>query len=243
MQPMLYRELVGWYRLVDPPEDHEEEAVAFQAAFEGAASPRPETLLELGAGGGHTALHLKARFRCTLTDLSEEMLALSRALNPECEHVAGDMRTLRLGRTFDVVLVHDAICYMLTEADLLAAMRTAFEHTRPCGAAIFAPDALRETFHEGTETSAGDDADGARGVRYLMWTRDPDPSDDTCVVDFAFLLREGGEVRAVHDHHVEGLFSRDTWLRGFAAVGYVVEPLARPVGDGVFDEVFLCRRP
>ena len=29
------------------------------------------------------------------------------------EHVQGDMRTLDLGRTFDVVLAHDAIDYML----------------------------------------------------------------------------------------------------------------------------------
>ena len=46
------------------------------------------------------------------------MLALSRALNPECEHLAGDMRTLRLGRVFDAVFVHDAVCYMTTRADL-----------------------------------------------------------------------------------------------------------------------------
>src|SRR4051812_46619548 len=101
MQPQLYDELVPWYRLLDPPEDHRDEAASYQQALERAASPRPETLLDLGAGAGHNAVHMKQRFRCTLTDLSEAMLGLSRALNPECEHVAGDMRTLRLGRTFD----------------------------------------------------------------------------------------------------------------------------------------------
>ena len=70
---------------------------------------RPGTLLELGSGGGNNASHLKARFNCTLTDISPDMLALSRTLNPECEHLEGDMRTLRLGRTFDVVFIHDAI--------------------------------------------------------------------------------------------------------------------------------------
>jgi hypothetical protein len=39
------------------------------------------------------------------------------------------MRTLRLGRAFDVVLVHDAIMYMTTEEELLAAAETAFAHT------------------------------------------------------------------------------------------------------------------
>ena len=37
------------------------------------------------------------------------MLAINQATNPECEHIVGDMRTLDLGRQFDVVLIHDAI--------------------------------------------------------------------------------------------------------------------------------------
>ena len=40
MQPLLYRDLVPWYRLVDPPADHLDEAACYQAAFESAASPR-----------------------------------------------------------------------------------------------------------------------------------------------------------------------------------------------------------
>ena len=61
------------------------------------------------------------------------MLALSGGLNPECEHIQGDMRTLRLERLFDTVFVHDAVTYMLTGQDLRAAIVTAFAHTRPEG--------------------------------------------------------------------------------------------------------------
>ena len=74
------------------------------------------------------------------------MLELSRGLNPGCEHLLGDMRTLRLGRTFDAVLIHDAVMYMTSEADLRAALETAFVHLRPGGAAVVAPDCVRETF-------------------------------------------------------------------------------------------------
>jgi hypothetical protein len=56
-------------------------------------------------------VHLKARFAMTLVDLSGEMLAVSRRFNPECEHLQGDMRTVRLGRAFDAVFVHDAVDY------------------------------------------------------------------------------------------------------------------------------------
>ena len=75
--------------------------------------------------------------------------SLSRTLNPGCEHVLGDMRTLRLGRTFDAVFAHDAVMYMATEDALRACMGTAFAHTRPGGVAVFVPDFTRETFGRG----------------------------------------------------------------------------------------------
>ncbi len=240
MQPLLYGELVPWYRLLDPSADHLDEATSYRQAIERAASPRPETLLELGAGAGNNAFHLKRRFRCTLTDLSESMLALSRALNPESEHLLGDMRTLRLHRTFDAVLVHDAVMYMTTEDDLRAAADTAFVHTRHGGTAIFAPDFVRETFLEQAQLHAGED--GARALRCLEWTWDPDPADDSYLVEYAFLLRDGTKVKAVHDRHVEGLFARETWLRVLAGAGYLVEATER-VDDGKVDDIFLCRRP
>jgi trans-aconitate methyltransferase len=242
VQPLLYSELVPWYRLIDPPEDHADEAAAYRAAFERALPPGLATLLDLGAGGGHNAFHLKRRFACTLTDLSPDMLESSRELNPECEHAQGDMRTLRLDRLFDAVLVHDAVAYMTTEADLLAAVLTAFVHTRSGGAAVFAPDCYKDTFQEGTDLLEA--TRDARAIRGLSWAWDPDPKDDVMAVDYAFLLRDGATLRAVHDHHDEGLFSKATWVRLLTSVGYDVEAFPRPLDDdGAFDEVFLCRKP
>ena len=40
----------------------------------------------------------------------------------------GDMRSLRLPRQFDVVLIHDAIMYATGPADVQAALRTAAIH-------------------------------------------------------------------------------------------------------------------
>jgi SAM-dependent methyltransferase len=241
MNTLLYGELVPWYRLLDPPADHLEEATAYREALERAPTPRPETLLELGSGAGNNALYLKERFRLTLTDLSESMLSLSRELNPECEHVQGDMRTLRLGRTFDTVFVHDAVMYITSEADLRAVATTAFVHTRPGGAALFAPDFVRETFRERTDLHKNQD--GNRALACIDWSWDPDPTDDTFRTEFAFLLRDGNSVRAVHDSHVEGLFSRATWISVLEGAGYRVETLSRPFDDDMTDEMFLCKRP
>jgi len=203
----------------------------------GSAKPAPRTVLELGSGGGNSAVHLKKRFDLTLVDLSPQMLNVSRKLNPECEHVKGDIRTIRLGRTFDAVFIHDAICHMTTEADLRAVLETAFEHCRPGGVALFVPDFVRETFTGGTDVG-GSDAPH-KGVRFLQWIVDPDPSDTTYLVDFAILLRgRRGEVRVAHDRHVLGLFPRATWMRLLRETGFA----AAVVRDDEVRDIFLGRR-
>ena len=237
----LYSDLISWYSVIDPYEDHAAEGEVFSAAFDRSIEPAPETLLELGAGAGGNAFHLKRRYRCTLSDLSEPMLALSRALNPECEHVAGDMRTLRLGRTFDAVLVHDAIVYMLTREDLRAALETVYVHLRPGGAAIIAPDGVRDDFREDTELLEYERGD--RAMRGVQWSWDPDPSDDTVQTDYAFVLRQGASTRVVHDPHTSGMFYRATWLELLAGVGFNTELIERPLDDeGRTDRIFLAKK-
>ena len=215
----LYDELADWFHLLTAPGEYADEAAFILDLLRRHVEGPLETLLELGAGGGNTASHLRAHLRLTLTDLAPAMLDLSRSLNPGCEHLLGDMRTLRLGRVFDAVLIHDAVMYMTSEADLRAALETAFVHLRPGGAAVFAPDCVRETFRPTTD-HGGHDGSG-RALRYLEWSYDPDPDDTTFLTDFALLLREGGDaVRVRYDRHLEGLFPRATWLDLLRAVGF-----------------------
>ena len=217
--PSLYDSLASWWPLLSPPSEYQEEAVLYAELLRAHGRADPRTVLELGSGGGNNALWLKRSFDLTLVDLAPEMLAQSRALNLECAHAEGDMRTVRLGRTFDRVFIHDAICYMTTEDDLLRAMKTAFVHCRPSGAALFVPDFVRETFHEGTDTGGTDGPD--RALRYLEWIYDPDPTDTRYNVDYAYLLREeDGTVRVELDQHVEGLFSSDDWRRLLVEAGF-----------------------
>jgi SAM-dependent methyltransferase len=241
--PKMYSELATWWPLLSPASGYAEEAAAYERALLDVCPPAARTMLELGSGGGSNASHLKRRFEMVLVDLSPGMLAVSRALNPECDHVQGDMRTVRLGRQFDCVFVHDAIVYMTTEADLRLAVETAFVHCRPGGAALFAPDHLRDTFQPGTDHGGADD--GVRGLRYLEWAWDPDPHDTTYLVDYAYLLREAdGSVRVASDRHVEGLFARSEWLQLLADIGF--DARAVPIEHSELDrpyEVFVCTRP
>lgn len=226
----LYQDLAQWWPLISPPEEYAEEA-AFCARVLRQASGEVREVLELGSGGGHCASHLRAHFAMTLVDLSAPMLEVSRRLNPGCPHVQGDMRTIRLGRTFDAVFVHDAVAYMTTGDELRQVMDTAFAHCRPGGVAVFVPDDVAETYQALTGWGGSDAADG-RGARFLDWAWDPDPGDTWTVTDYAFLLRDrDGTVRAVHERHRLGLFPGATWLRLLAGAGFAAEAVMEETSE------------
>lgn len=238
-----YGDLAGWWPLISPPEEYAEEA-AYAATLLGSASIPVREVLELGSGGGHNAVHLKASFAMTLVDLTEEMLDVSRQLNPECAHHCGDMRTVRLGRRFDAVFVHDAVDYMVTEDDLGRAIETAFVHCRPGGVTVFVPDRTRETFAGGSDHGGSDGTD-RRAVRYLEWEWDPDPDDTWTFTEYAFLLRNAdGSVRAVHESHRLGLFSEAEWLRLLTDTGFEAEAVTEvTTEDRTPRQVFVAHRP
>jgi SAM-dependent methyltransferase len=233
-EPRLYAELAEWWPLLSPPSHYVEEAADLLPEMLAATAPAPRTLLELGSGGGSLAYHLKSVLQLTLTDRSPRMLAVSRAVNPECEHLVGDMRSLDLGRLFDLVLIHDAIMYARDPASVLASLATAFRHCRPGGATIIVPDCVRETFKPGTTTGGEDGPDG-RGLRYIEWMWDPDPGDETFEATFAFLLRDSdGTIRTEGDRHQLGLFARDAWLDWMKQTGFTPRTRLDRWGRDVF---------
>ena len=168
----LYDDLAHLWPIISPPEEYLVEAQEWLDVIRsrldigpGAGRGLP-TLLELGCGGGHLLSHLTAHFITEAVDISPAMLEISRELNPQTLHHLGDMRSVRLGRTFDVVAIHDAVNYMTTEGDLRAAIATAAEHLNPGGVALFAPDCIRETFD---------------GPRVVEWTREAEDRSVTFI--------------------------------------------------------------
>jgi SAM-dependent methyltransferase len=231
----LYGDLAEWWPVISPPSEYAEEATLYVDMIRGAARRPVREVLELGSGGGNNASHMKRAFELTLVEPADGMRGLSRVLNPECAHVPGDMRTVRLGRTFDAVFVHDAVMYMTTEGDLRAALATVAAHLAPGGVALVAPDATTETFREATEHGGGQDESGRR-ARYLQWRLPPAPGGSCFETHYAFLLREpDGAVRVAHDVHREGLFARATWLRLFGEVGLAAELVAREIEGAGYD--------
>jgi SAM-dependent methyltransferase len=110
-------------------------------------APDTTEILELGCGTGSHALLLATEgYHIHGVDLSPEMLQTAQArsaqLSPELatklQFTAGDLRTVRLDRKFDVVLsLFHVISYQTTNEDLLAAFETAKIHLKPGGIFIF----------------------------------------------------------------------------------------------------------
>jgi SAM-dependent methyltransferase len=110
-------------------------------------APKAETVLELGCGTGHHAVLLAQEgYHLHGVDLSPEMLARARdrrdrlpsPLASRLQFSPGDIRDLRLDRTFDVAIsLFHVISYQTTNQDLAAAFTTVKQHLKPGGIFIF----------------------------------------------------------------------------------------------------------
>lgn len=232
--PRRYTDLAAFWPLLSPPAAYEEEARTLLPWLLASADAQPATLLELGSGAGSLASHFTSRLDVVLCDRSPHMLAASRALNPAAEHVVGDMRTLRLDRAFDLVLVHDAVMYATTPDDVRATLATAAAHCRPGGGVMVVPDFVAETFEPDENEDEARAADG-RTLHYVERKSPPAPGASSYAMTWRFTLREAdGTVHAWTEHEHYGLFPRRSWLEWITAAGIDAAVRRDPWGRDVF---------
>ena len=236
---LLYDKLAYLWPVISPPEDYAEEAEHWRRALRQYLGPGRHRILELGVGGGHNLSHLTAEFDAAAVDISPKMLDLSRQLNPTVEHHLGDMRTFRLpGRTFDAVLIHDAISYMQTEDDLRAAFATARAHLRPGGLLLVAPDLVRDTFRPGMKLRWSTKLEGVEVITEET-VHDRDPNDTLVESHFSYTITEKGTQRVERDIHVTGLFPIATWTALLEEAGFDIQRIPLPGdGDGCGEHLF-----
>jgi SAM-dependent methyltransferase len=196
------------------------------------------TLLDIGCGGGKNVLNLKRQFDVTGVDLSPAMLAQAKELNPECTFVEDDMRTCRLGRTFDAVLMDDAISHMNCLADFTAAFRTAHAHLKPGGVLVATPDVTPETFQQNRTSATPATRDGL-DIVFVENVYDPDPTDEQYETTILYLIRDHGRLRIETDHSTLGIFSLDTWRRVLRETGFAVHEGRYDSGEEAYT-VFAC---
>ncbi len=230
----LYHDLAYLWPLVSPPEDYAEEAEYWRLALRETLGPGRHHILDLGVGGGHNLSHLTSDFDATAVDISSKMLAHSKRLNPSVKHIRGDMRSIRLGRKFEAVLIHDAISYMLTEDDLQATFVTAAAHLQPGGILITTPDHFRETFSAPYVDYATHSLGNAQ-FTYSEYADDPDPTDTTMRTIYVYFIQQHGHLRIELDRHVTGLFPKSTWARLMTEAGFKFEERLYHLGEEVVE--------
>jgi ubiquinone/menaquinone biosynthesis C-methylase UbiE len=200
------------------------------------ASEPPSTLLHLGSGaGGHDRI-FKRHFTVTGVDLSLGMLNKARVAHPDIEYLEGDMRTLRLNRQFDVVVIPDSIDYMASQDDLRLAIQTAVAHLKTSGVLLVVAK-TEETFQNNNFAYTGE-KDGVHVTllenNYINPFR-PNIYEAT----FVYLIRQQGELTIHTDHQVLGLFSHATWEKVFNDTELTMQQTSL---NGIYDKHLLGDR-
>lgn len=142
----VFTEYARYYDLLYRDKDYRAEA-DFVAQLVSTHAPAATTVLELGCGTGkHAEMLALDGFLVHGIDRSDGMLAdarrrkagLSDKLANRLEFSAGDVRTVRLGKKFDVVIsLFHVMSYMAANEDLSQAFATAREHLNPGGLFLF----------------------------------------------------------------------------------------------------------
>lgn len=232
----LYHDLAWIWPIISPPEEYVQETEWICRIIRQYSEIEVKTLLHLGCGGGHNDFTLKKHFQMTGIDLSQEMLTLARALNPEVTYVQGDMRTYRSEERFDAVLVADAVSYMLTEEDLHAVFRSAWMHLKPGGALLTFAEVTKERFQQ-QHTECPTHAKGDIEITYIENYYDPDPADTTYEVTFIYLIRRQGKLELQTDAHLAGIFPLASWPRCLQEVGFQTHQITF---EGYDIPTFIC---
>ncbi len=229
----------GYYDLLYGDKDYAGEA-DYVARRLREVAPATRSVLELGSGTGrHGRLLAGLGFDIHGVEQSADMVALARrsgAAGPgsfDCE--VGDLRAVRLGRSFDAVIaLFHVISYQTGNDDLLAAFGTAVAHLPEGGVFLFdvwhGPAVLTERPSRRTKQAA----DAARRVRRLA---DPRLDTEAAVVTVRFDL----ECEDLASGHVER-FSEDHRMRYLFPTE--IDLLARATGFAVLrSEEFLTGAP
>ena len=252
----MYDDFAHLWPLISHHSDYEFEAKHWRNALTAELGQGGLRILELGVGGGNNLHHIlypqcdgrpsreaacngehmrhdRPAHDAVVVDPSEKMLANCLRLNPTVEYHIGDMQTVRLDsdEKFDAVLIHDAVCYLMSEDDINATLATARFHLRQGGVLIMAPDWFTETY-PGTRLEAGIRRDVSPEFASIEYDHDPDPTDSTLESVFVYIIKNpDGSVRVEEDRHITGIFSIGTWLGLMERAGFRAKRLPYPVHE------------
>jgi ubiquinone/menaquinone biosynthesis C-methylase UbiE len=214
---MLHNKLAKYYDRIYSFRDYLDEAVRLQNLIIKYSESGGNSLLDVACGTGLHLKHLKDDFSCTGVDVSKSMLKIAKKNVKGVTFKEADMKTLRLGKQFDVILcLLGSIGYVKTPARLEKTMQNFSKHLRKGGLALIEPSHAKSAYVTGEPritTYDGKDAKIAR-VNYTNFRQ------TTAVLNMHILIAERGkDVKYFIDRHELGLFGINNTLRAMKAAG------------------------
>lgn len=196
--------------------DYAAEAEALRALIQ-ETSPRARTLLDVACGTGAHLEIVRRWYAVEGVDISPEMLEVAKSRLPGVPLQVADMRTLDLGRQFDVVTcLFSAIGYMTEPGEMQTAIRRMADHVAPGGVLIVdgwvRPEVWNDD-HRGGPDVAADDATTV--VRLTLSRRVGSITE----MDLHHLVRDASGIEYFVEHHRLALVGTADYLKAFEATG------------------------
>ncbi|MBN2356310.1 class I SAM-dependent methyltransferase [candidate division KSB1 bacterium] len=224
---------LAWTELIiSSPSDYADYVDGLAAIIKKHSPTETQTLLHLGCGAGVYDYTLKNHFQVAGVDLSKSMLKIAGKLNPDVAYTRGDMRKIRLKKTFDAVIIPDAIGYMTSVKDLRKAIRTACRHLKNGGVLLIVTH-LNEEFKENNFVYTGEKGN----VRVTIFENNYITGKNEYEATIVYLIRKKGKFKVYTDVHKIGLFSSSLWNNLLTERGFSVQRL--PAAD-IYDRFMLA---
>jgi SAM-dependent methyltransferase len=213
-------------------------------------APHAKSILELGSGTGrHATLLVERGYTVHGVERSEAMLARAiplAAKDARLSFSTGDLREVRLGKMFDVVIsLFHVISYQTSNQDLRAAFATACEHLKAGGLFIFdcwyGPAVLTEQPSVRVKRIANETIEVTRLVEPLLR-----PNENMVDVNYQMFIRNKctGQVTEVREtHHMRYLFAPEIELllelAGFNIIAVQEWMSGKPLGCNTWGACFV----
>ena len=208
---MLHNQLAKYYDKVYAFKDYLDEAVRLQNIIIKYVESGGNSLLDVGCGTGLHLKYLKDDFLCTGVDVSKSMLKIARKNVKGVTFKEADMKTLRLGKQFDVITcLLSSIGYVKTTGSLEKTIQNFAKHLKKGGLVLIEPSHAKSFYVSGEPritTYNGKDAKIAR-VNFTKIRQ------ETAVLNMHILIAERGkDAKYFADKHELGLFGINNTLR------------------------------
>ena len=215
-EQLLHNKLAKYYDRVYSFRDYLDEAVRLQNLIIRYLESGGNTLLDIACGTGRHLKYLKDDFSCTGVDVSKNMLKIARKNAKGVTFKEADMKTLRLGKQFDVIMcLLSSIGYVKTTARLENTIQNFSRHLKKGGLALIEPSNAKSRYVCGeprVTTYEGKDVKIAR-INYTNFRQ------ATAVLNMHLLIAERGkDAKYFVDRHELGLFGINNTLRAMKAV-------------------------